>query len=116
MTRLEALEKGAGGYVKCLGNIEESFVEQPALAPFHLDEHVSGHVGGVCHFLLRQSPFQANCPDPGPDRNACHLPLSCAVGIMLAGTCRHALSHGVAASNVCTTSCIFVCGCDLPCR
>ncbi len=76
--------------MECLRDIEESFVEQTALAEFDLDEHVSCHAGVERDFFLSEPPFEAKRADPCADSLACLLPSSCAIGIVLAGACRHA--------------------------
>lgn len=87
---LEIFKERGSGNVERFGNVEESFIEEPALASFDLDEHVSCDAGGECNLFLRQSPFLAQCADPAADGVACRRPSNCAVGIVWAGTSRHA--------------------------
>lgn len=86
----EILEERASGDTERLCDVEKSFVEQAPLAAFHLDEHRPAQVGGVRQLFLRQSPLQAQRPDPGTDRRARRLPCGRTVGIMLAGASWHA--------------------------
>jgi hypothetical protein len=88
--RLEVLEYYAGGDVEYLGDVEEPFVEQPALAKFYLDDQAAVDARGKCNFLLSQSTLEAKCSDAGADRQPCGPPSCGTVGIVLAGACRHA--------------------------
>jgi hypothetical protein len=73
-----------------LSDVEEPFVEQPALAAFDLHEHVSCHPGGKCDLLLCQSSFLAQLTNSTADGLTRARPSRCAVGIVWTGTRRHA--------------------------
>lgn len=89
-TGLKVFEQRAGRDLKRRGDVEESFVEQATLAEFDLDEHVSRQPRDERELFLRHASVESKRADACADSPACRLPPSRAMGVLLAGACRHA--------------------------
>lgn len=83
-------EKVAYGDIECVGDVDQTFVENAALAEFHINENVPSDSGSQGQRLLGHPFGGPDCADVAANRCSPPLPVGDALGIVLTGARRHA--------------------------